>query len=324
MARRSFRPFRWLFSFIILVFLLLNGVLAFHAYKFTHYDPEQKDKLTPEGLTTDAKIRAALLGVSLPRPENTTEPSAAFQDIFLNVPQGRIHCWWVPEEGATSTVILFHGYGDSKSSMVDRAGAFRRMGYNTMLVDFTGSGQSSGNATTVGYKEGAEVRAAMAWVRENHGERVHLFGMSLGAAAILKAVKEGAKPTSIILECPFATLLGAVQNRFAMMDIPDWPLAQILTFWGGAIHRFNAFRHNPADYARAVQCPALLMWGEADDRVLRRETDAIYAALAGPKMLATFPGVGHENYLRADRERWTDVVEDFLKDGPAKRPEPEG
>ena len=313
MARRRFRPFRWLFSLIVLAFLLVNAILAFHAYKFTHYDPEQKEKLTPEGLTTNAKIRAALLGVSLPRPENSTEPSVYFENVLLDVPQGRIHCWWVPEEGAGETVILFHGYGDSKSSMVDRAGTFRRMGYNTMLVDFTGSGQSSGNATTIGYREGSEVRAAMDWVRRTHGQRVHLFGMSLGAAAILKAVDEGAKPTSVILECPFATLLGAVQNRFAMMDVPDWPLAQMLTFWGGTIHGFNAFQHNPADYARSVRCPALLMWGEADDRVLRRETDAIYAALAGPKTLVTLPDVGHENYLRADRERWTGAVRAFLK-----------
>lgn len=313
MARRGFRPLRWLFRLAFFVFLLANGLTAFHAYKFTHYDTEQKEKLTAEGLTTPAKIRAALMGISLPRPENTTEPSAPFKAVILDVPEGRIHCWWVPEEGATETVILFHGYGDSKSSMVDRAGAFRRMGYNTMLVDFTGSGQSSGNATTIGFKEGAEVRAALNWAAQKTGGRVHLFGMSLGAAAILKAVSDGAQPASVMLECPFATLLGAVQNRFYMVGVPDWPLAQIMTFWGGTIHGFNAFRHNPQDYARSVKCPALLMWGEADDRVTRAETDAIYAALAGPKTLVTFHDVGHENYLRAEKESWTSAVRAFLK-----------
>lgn len=324
MARRRFRPFRWLLSLAILVFVVLNALVAFHAYKFTHYDPDQDEKLTAEGMTTGDKIHAALFGVSLPRPENTTEPSAPFENVVLDVPEGQIHCWWVPEKGAKETVILFHGYGGSKAGWVDRAGAFRRMGYNTMLVDFTGSGQSTGNTTTIGFKEGAEVRVAMDWVRAHHGQAVHLFGSSLGAAAILKAVNDGAQPTSVILECPFASLLQTVQNRFAMMDIPDWPLAQMLTFWGGVEHGFNAFDHNPAEYARAVRCPALLMWGEADDRVLRRETDAIYASLAGPKALVTFPGVGHENYLQAERERWTKVVKDFLQNGPTLRPEPEG
>jgi alpha-beta hydrolase superfamily lysophospholipase len=311
--RRRFRPLRWLFRLAVFAFMVLNALLAFHAYKFTHYDTEQKEKLTPEGLTTDAKIRAALMGVSLPRPENGSVPSDPYVEIMIDVPDGRIHCWWVPVEGASASVILFHGYGDSKSSMVDRAGAFRRMGYNTLLVDFTGSGGSTGSETTIGFREGAEVRAALEWVRENHADSIHLFGMSLGAAAILKAVADGAQPTSVILECPFATLLGTVQNRFHMMDIPDMPLAQLLTFWGGVLHGFNAFAHNPQDYAHSVRCPALLMWGEADDRVLRRETNAIYAALAGPKTLATFPGVGHENYLRADREAWMSAVRAFLK-----------
>jgi alpha-beta hydrolase superfamily lysophospholipase len=257
------------------------------------------------------------MGVSLPRPLNGSVPSDPYEDVTLDVPNGRIHCWWVPVKGASASVILFHGYGDSKSSMVDRAGAFRRMGFNTLLVDFTGSGGSTGLATTIGYHEGAEVRAALDWVRAKHADAVHLFGMSLGAAAILKAVADGAQPTSVILECPFATLLGTVQNRFHMMDIPDMPLAQILTFWGGVLHGFNAFKHNPQEYARSVRCPALLLWGEADDRVLRRETDAIYTALGGPKKLVTFQGVGHENYLRADKEAWTSAVRDFLK--PARQ-----
>lgn len=318
------RLLRMLFRTFLTVALLLNILTAFHAYKFTHYDTEQEVKLTAEGLTTSQKVRAALMGVSLPRPANSTEPSDPFEDVVLDVPKGRIHCWWVPVEGATEAVILFHGYGDSKSSMVDRAGAFRRMGYHTMLVDFTGSGQSSGNVTTIGHHEGTEVRAALDWVRTNHSDSVHLFGMSLGAAAILKAVHNGAQPASVILECPFGSLLQAVKNRCTMMQIPAFPVAHLLTFWGGVEHGFNAFKHNPQDYARSVRCPALLMWGETDDRVTRAETDAVYAGLAGPKKLVTLPGVGHENYLRADRTRWNEAVSSFLAGKLRRQAGPEG
>lgn len=322
--RFSKRLFRTTFYLALFAVILLNALAALHAYKFTHYDPEGGERPAADDLTTQQKIRAALTGVSLPRPENNSTPSDPFKDVVLEVAGGSVHCWWVPVEGAAQTVILFHGYGASKSSMVDRAGAFRRMGYHTLLVDFTGSGASSGLTTTIGHHEAEEVWAALDWVKYSYGDSVHLFGTSLGAAAILKAVNDGARPTSIIVECPFGSLLQAVKNRCEMMQVPPFPVAHLLTFWGGVEHGFNAFAHNPQDYARSVQCPTLLMWGEADDRVIRAETNAVYAGLAGPKKLVTFPGVGHENYLRADRERWLSAVEAFLKNGSPRQPVPEG
>ncbi len=297
---------------------------AFHAYKFTHYEAGAAVRTSADGMTLEQKIRAAVTGVSLPRPENETTPSDPFEDVILPHPNGRIHAWWVFAKGAKETVILFHGYGASKSSMVDRAGAFRRMGYNTMLVDFTGSGDSEGSTTSIGFKEGAEVRACLDWAVQNHRGAVHLFGTSLGAAAILKAVADGAQPSSIILECPFGSLLQAVKNRCELVGIPPTPVAHLVTFWGGAELGFNAFEHNPQDYASAVRCPALLTWGEADERVIRTEIDAIYARLSGPKKLVTLPGVGHENYLRADRTLWLATVGAFLTDGMKKQTAPEG
>jgi pimeloyl-ACP methyl ester carboxylesterase len=315
MLRRLFRAVFWT---AVLLFIAFNGLVAYHAYNFTHYDPTAPDNLQAEGMNQERKIRAAIQGLKLPRPQNSSFPSDAFDEVVLKGPNGNVHCWWVPVEGAEETVLLFHGYGASKSSMVDRAGAFRRMGYNTMLVDFTGSGNSDGSSTTVGFREAAEVQAAMDWVKENHTGKIHLFGSSMGAAAILKAVHDGASPASILIECPFGSMLQTIRNRCEIVGVPSFPVAHLLTFWGGAILHFNAFEHNPQEYAKSVRCPTLLMWGEADNRVIRAETDAIYAGLAGPKKLVTFPDVGHENYLQADGDRWKEVVSDFLKNGVEK------
>jgi len=311
--RRRFRPFRWLLGLLFLLFAAVNTLAAFHAWKFTHYDPELTGDVRADEFTARQKLRAALTGVSLPRPVNTSFPSADYEDVFLDVPTGQMHAWWVPVKDSRGTVVLFHGYGASAGSVLDRGGAFRRMGFSTLLVDFTGSGESSGTATTIGWTEAAEVRAAADWAsKKSGGNPVHLFGVSLGAAAVLKAVHEGARPASVILECPFGTLLQAVKNRCVIARIPPEPTAQLVTFWGGALHGFNAFRHNPQDYARSVQCPTLLLWGDRDDRVIRAETDAVFSALGGTKKLVVIPGAGHENLLAADRDRWTAAISAHL------------
>jgi hypothetical protein len=36
-------------------------------------------------------------------------------------------------------VILFHGHGGTKSGIINESAAFRKMGYNTFLIDFQGA-----------------------------------------------------------------------------------------------------------------------------------------------------------------------------------------
>src|SRR5437773_2704643 len=72
-----------------------------------------------------------------------------------------IQCWSIKTDSAKGTVILFHGYGGQKSSLLGKSNEFIEQGYNTLLVDFMGSGGSEGNQTTMGYKEAEEVKNVM-------------------------------------------------------------------------------------------------------------------------------------------------------------------
>ncbi len=297
-----------------LIFLVfLNGLVAMHAWKFTHYAESGGEKPVAEHMTLGQKISAGLTGVSLPRARNTRAPLRPYEAFFLQSNK-RIHCWWMPVERARGTVVFFHGYGSCKSQMLDRAEVFSDRNYNTLLVDFMGAGEAEGNTTTIGYKEAAQVATAARWARAKSDGPLILFGTSLGAAAVLKAAADGdVSPEGIVLECPFGTMLGAVESRCRAVGVPAFPVAHLLVFWGGVEGGFPAFNHNPAEYAEAVQCPALLMWGEKDPRVMRSETDAVFAALAGPKMRVDFPDLGHQSYVAADQYRWTAAVDSFLQ-----------
>lgn len=89
-------------------------------------------------------------------------------------------------------------------------------------------------------------------------------------------------------------------------------MANLLVFWGGVQNGFNAFKHNPVDYAKHITCPVLLLSGEKDDRVSIREIDSIFNNLAGKKKLKTYPLAGHENYLNKYKDEWTNVIKTFI------------
>jgi dipeptidyl aminopeptidase/acylaminoacyl peptidase len=73
--------------------------------------------------------------------------------------------------------------------MVPEARAFLDLGYSVMLVDFRGSGGSSESNTTVGFYEAEDVAAAVRYAQKQlpHSKLI-LYGGSMGAAAVLRAV----------------------------------------------------------------------------------------------------------------------------------------
>jgi uncharacterized protein len=298
---------------LLLIFLLMNIVAWFHAYKFTHFDSGAKYKTQgPSNLTWLLKIKTIFLGISNPRPENKEVPRVAYETLKL-YSNKIIECWLIKSNQHRGTVVVFHGYGGDKSSMLDKAYTFSDLGFQVLLVDFMGSGGSEGNQTTIGWLEAAEVKTAYRWLDSLGEKNIILFGTSMGAVAIMKAVaNDSLKPAAIILECPFGTLLETVQTRFRSMHIPVFPMSNLLVFWGGVQNGFNAYSHQPVKYASSIKCPTLLFYGEKDEKVSKKETDDIFRNLDGPKKLVTFPLAGHGNYLVQYKTKWSNDIAEFL------------
>ncbi|HOA39090.1 MAG TPA: alpha/beta fold hydrolase [Flavihumibacter sp.] len=318
MHSRRRKGLRKITFLVLTVFLLLNGVAYIHAYKFTHFAaPGTSKTANPQELSFVEKLKVLALGVSNPRPENKILPRSPFETIVLqsNV---TIEGWYLKHRDssvpAKGVVLICHGYGGEKSSMLDKAAIFDSLQYDCLLIDFMGSGGSAGNTTTIGFKEAEEVKTAYEYLVQRDGLPVYLFGTSMGAAAILKAANDyQLHPAGIMIECPFGSMYETVSARFKNMHAPIFPMARLLVFWGGVQNGFWAFGHNPADYAKAITVPTLLLWGERDKNVSYAETQAIFSHLAGPKQLKTYPLAGHENYLIKYRSAWSSDISQFLQ-----------
>jgi pimeloyl-ACP methyl ester carboxylesterase len=307
-------PVRKLAYTLLLLFLLVNGIAALHAWRFTHFTAGLRSPIDhTSGISFRKKLWFALTGVPNAKPLNTSFPATPYETITLqsNV---KISCWYLPVDAAKGTVVLFHGYGGCKSQMLDKAYVLRKAGYHVLLADFMGAGASEGNQVTIGYKEAENVKTCYDYIRQQGKGPVVLMGSSMGAVAILRYTHlyPEAQPDGIIIECPFGSLYETVGTRFNMMGMPSFPLAGLLTFWGGVENGFNAFSHRPITYASALTCPSLLIFGEQDDRVTRKEINDIFNNLNGPKELLTLPLAGHTGYLQLYQQEWTNAVTAFL------------
>ncbi len=312
-------PFRAMSLVGLLGFVTLNVVAYRHARAMLWFTRGGVRTVRPERLTTVGKVGVLLSGVRVPRPENDRTPAdIALHYGIATIPVDErvtLQAWTVPVKEAQGTAILFHGYASSKSELLPEAAALHDMQQEVWLIDFRGSGGSSESYTTIGFHEAEDVAAAVRFVRAKPSvQPILLYGRSMGAAAVLRAVDYGdVKADAIVLESVFDRLSTTCDNRFRLMGLPPFPASNLLIAWGGVCGGFAAGEHNPVDYARRCTCPTVMLHGELDLNARIAEAQAVHHALGDPLAeFVVFPETGHSPTLAADPPRWRDAVQRLI------------
>jgi uncharacterized protein len=318
-ATRRHGCLRSLLWLILLGLLLTNASAWVLARAMTHFVPSGQPLNQFATAPLSDKLWALITGVKLPRPENHHTPAEHYlpfetRQISLSKNE-QLEAWFVPHPQPHGIVLMFPGYAGVKEAFLTPAAQLYQFGYSSLLVDFRGSGGSSGNDTTLGLREADDVAATFVYAQQHWpGLPIILYGISMGGAAILRAVAiDGVHPAAIMVEGVFDRLLTTVQHRFDAVHLPSWPAAQLLVFWGSVQMDYNGFRHNPVDYASSITCPILVMHGERDPWITSGETQALVAHIDGAKQVVEFPNVGHDMpYVYPAPDEWVATVKQFL------------
>jgi len=311
MVKKNLKRIGYITFFMIIIG---NFIVYNHVYRFTHFfDAEVEKTKRPEKLNIIDKLKTVFMGVRIPKPKNESTPRVKYETIILKS-QEDLEAWYIEVPNNKGKIIMFHGYSSSKSGLLAYSEAFNNKGYSTLLVDFMGSGGSTGNLTTIGLQESHDVKSAYEFVKKQYpDDQIILFGCSMGAVSIMKSLLDfKIKPEKIILECPFGRFKNTTKNRFDVMNLPAFPFTDLLLIHGGIQLDFNLYNHNPTEYAKKIKVPTLLLFGEKDERVSKASIEEIYKNLQGEKTLGILANSEHEVYLNDDRTKWNEFVDGFL------------
>ncbi len=201
--------------------------------------------------------------------------------------------------------------------MIPEAKAFLDLGLNVLMIDFRGHGRSEGNISSLGVKEVEEVKLAWDHVKAGGETEIYLYGVSMGAVAVLKACSDHQlEPAGLILEMPFASMRSHLQARSRIVGFPGFPerpFGFLVSTWIGWQRGFNGPAHKTYNYAEKIHCPVLIQWGDKDPYVLRWETEIIFNSTPSTrKKMVTYSGAGHESLFRFNPELWKKEVTEFI------------
>lgn len=302
------------FYTVLVIFLFINLVIINQAYHFTHfYDHGTVKPIEEQTKSFWGMTQVALIGLKQEKLVGTV-PDSAYSTIKLKTKNNlTLDAWLIKVPNARGTIVLFHGIGSEKSANLSQSNTFNQFGYSTLLVDFRAHGQSEGNTCTIGYREAEDVKLAYDYLKNNGEKHIILYGISMGAATVTKAVADyNLTPDKIILEMPFASLPATVEGKMRMAGLPAEPFGGLLTFWGGTLNGFWAFNMKPKEFVKNFKCPVLLQWGRKDKGVTGEEINELYKNIPGQKKLVIYENSGHENLCENEPDKWEETVADFL------------
>ena len=110
--------FRFIVRTVLVLFVLINIITAFHAYKFTHfYDAAEAPVNKNEKKSGFAVAGEILFGAKAFKQNNIVPADSAFETVYLTTKDKiKLDCWYMKPAGtAKGTVILLSPFSFIKS-----------------------------------------------------------------------------------------------------------------------------------------------------------------------------------------------------------------
>jgi uncharacterized protein len=207
----------------------------------------------------------------------------------------RLAGWWVPARTPSSRTIIFcHGLAANRTQTLKYHAIADWLDANLFLFDMRGHGDSSGRASSMGYRERDDVQSAIAFVRHHRpsqSRQVIGMGVSLGAAVLADVAADLEPPLDgLILDSGFTAT--------ADMDhsLPTFFRGWLLTI-GLPIADWNAgcpitdFR--PVDSIGRARAPVVFLHSRYDWITPAEHSVRLYERAAEPKELVILDVDGH-------------------------------
>jgi uncharacterized protein len=246
---------------------------------------------------------------TLPRDKGTLGFIA--EDVEVRSADGvKLRGWYAPGPPGAPAVALFHGHNGSRQEMLPIARALAVIGYDLLLVDFRGCGESGGDLQTLGVKEALDVAACLQFLtdaRPHARRRIGVVALGTGASAVVLAHQALKDCGGAVLIAPYDTLEQAFDHRMRQKIgvgiSPVGELASQVVAWrvGSPLREVR-----PIDViSKLAPCPVYLVGAAGDSTTPASELQGLYQRAAQPKELYIVPNI--------TRTRLTDLYQSLLR-----------
>jgi uncharacterized protein len=297
------RRFRWgrlLAALLVIALLACEGVAAYTGWALTH--PKRK-----------------------PVVDSPANYGLKFEDVAFTAREDglRLKGWYLPATSPSDkTVVIAHGFRSNREETgpgaLNVAKFLVESGYNALLFDFRGSGESAGGRVTVGYEETRDLEGAVAFARSRGSQKVALLGYSMGASTAMLVGGRMAEVDAVVADSPFSSLGSfLLENASHFTKLPDVPFSYLIWATVPPLLGTSLSKVSPiSEMESLAKKPLFIIHGAKDDTIPdhnARDLMEAYRSRGGQRgEVWIVPGAGHVKAFRVNPGEYKERVLEFL------------
>src|SRR5262249_54412338 len=207
-----------------------------------------------------------------------------FEDVSItSFDSTRLNGWWIEASKDAPTVVILHGVKKNRTDVLRAALVLRREGFNVLMFDGRGHGDSGGRYVTYGFFERRDVESALQWLIAERGvrkEAIGLAGEAMGAAKTPQGAAGHPRGTAIWVDSPFASLKRiAAEFASRATHLPPsvlspllWTTIRVANYRG----KFDVEMVDPLALAAQISSAVFIVHGTADQLIQPSHSISIY------------------------------------------------
>lgn len=238
------------------------------------------------------------------------------EDVYINSFDNlRLHGYRV-RNNSHKWAITVHGYTNEAGFMSAMAYKYFSMGYNLIMPDLRGHGESEGDYIGMGWHDRLDI---MKWidfiVKEDREAEILLHGVSMGAATVMMVSGEKLPPNVkvIIEDCGYTTAREEFSGKLkSMFKLPAFPFMNICNIICKIKSNYYIFDASAIDQIKKSTVPILFIHGDRDNFVPFYMMDKLYEACNSEKDKVIIEGAGHAKSEKVNTALYWDRVVEFI------------
>lgn len=230
-----------------------------------------------------------------------------------------ISAWVVRHPNPQGLLIFLHGFGSSKTDLLDVAGSLYRAGrFSMILLDFRGHGDSGPGEVSFGFRETQEVKAAIDFAASDPGLKdlpVGCWGLSMGGAIAMLSASRFPEIRAVVADSAYADMGKAIARaQWLTYHIPRAPLGQLVIWAVQWKLRSKPGVLDPVKVVgRIAPRPIFFIHGGNDATIPSSEGLALYHAAGEPKTWWLVPEAEHATCYYERTEEYVRKVTEFFE-----------